>query len=168
MGNIFKKIEDAFMAAAFAEAGEYEFAQHLLDAGKNSHKKVLLSTDCPIITVKILSHALNLCKRLGGSLEVYQFISTAEASDTSPGAEKNGVKRLQVLQKKLSGLGITYEYAIKDTSLRDELAVISVNRRDIMAVIVPLCEGIQKHKEDFQEAVGAMFSCPVIFFEAIS
>ena len=69
MLKIIKKIEDAFVAATYAEAGEHEYARTLLQEGKNSHKKVLLSTDCPIVTAQVLNHALTLCKRLGSLRE---------------------------------------------------------------------------------------------------
>jgi len=165
MANIFKKIEDAFVAATFAEAGEHEYAKSLLDNGKNSYKKVLLSTDCPLITGQVLHHALNLCKRLGSSLEVYQIIPLDNEASTPRGYFEKGTKRLQSLQERLSQLGISYKYTIKEASLRDELSIIAKTRRDILAVIVPVCEGIQSHKDDFQKAVSQLFSCPVIFFE---
>ena len=40
----------SFVAATYAEAGEHDFAKRILNTGKNAHKKVLLSTDCPVIT----------------------------------------------------------------------------------------------------------------------
>lgn len=165
MGNIFKTIEEAFVAATYAEAGEHDFARSLLEKGKNSHKKVLLSTDCPIVTGQVLHHALNLCKRLGSALEVYQIIPLDKDATSPKENFEKGTKRLQSLQKRLSSLGISYKYSIKEASLRDELSVIAKKRRDIMAVIVPVCEGIQTHKDDFQKTVSQLFSCPVIFFE---
>jgi hypothetical protein len=165
MGNIFQKLEEAMVAAAFAEAGEQEFASSLLSSGKSSHKKVLLSTDCPVVTGKVLEHALQLCKRLGSMLEVYQIIP-AEAVASSPREFfEAGTRRLQSIQDKLSRIGISYKYAIKEATLEEELKEIAVNRRDIMAVIIPMCEGRSGDKEHFKTVMSRLFSCPVVFFE---
>lgn len=166
MNNIFKKIEESMVAAAFAEAGEHEYAGKLLTSGKTSHKKVLLSTDCPVLTGKVLDHALNLCKRLGTSLEVFQIIP-AEAIESSPRELlEAGTRRLQSLKSKLSTLGISYDFAIKESSIEEELKTISRNRRDILAVIIPVCEGKETDKDSFKTAMSRLFSCPVVFFES--
>ena len=164
MENIFKKIEETFTAAAFAEAGEHDFATSLLVDGKNSNKKVLLSTDCPVVTNEVLNHAMSLCKRLGSALEVYQVLPT-DMNRTSPREYFEKGTRLQSLQSTLSRLGICYNYSIKAKSFQEELQALAQKRRDIVAVIVPVCEGIQRHKDDFQKTVSQLFSCPVIFFE---
>ncbi|MCL7489721.1 MAG: hypothetical protein M8357_16260 [Desulfobulbaceae bacterium] len=166
MSNIIKKIEDAMMAAAFAEAGEHEYARGLLTAGKNSHKKVLLSTDCPVVTGKVLDHAFNLCKRLGSALEVYQIIPM-DMSATSPQEFfEKGTRRLQSLQEKMKQLGISYKYSIKEASLQDELTVVASKRRDIMAVIIPVCDGVREQEDEFKSSISGLFRCPVIFFES--
>lgn len=168
MANIFDKIEETFVSAAFAEAGEHDYARSFVTPGKNSHKKVLLSTDCPVVTGKVLNHALNLCKRLGTALEIYQIIPL-DAVSTTPGEYfEKGTRRLQSLQEKLSKLGISYKYTVKEASLREELTAMAGKRRDLMAVIVPVCDHIQQHKNDFRETVSQLFSCPVLFFETNS
>ncbi len=168
MLNIIKKIEDAFVAATYAEAGEQEYARSLLQDGKNSHKKVLLSTDCPIVTTQVLNHALNLCKRLGSTLEVYQIIPKEPGAMSAMEYFEKAKRRLQDLQEQLNSRGISYSYVIKEASLREELSEIAGRRRDFMAIIVPLCEDIRAHKDDFQNTISQLFSCPVIFFETNS
>jgi len=166
MNNIFKKIEESMVAAAFAEAGEHEYAGKILASGKTSHKKVLLGTDCPVVTGQVLDHALNLCKRLGSSLEVFQIIP-AEAVESSPREFfEAGTRRLQSLKSKLSTLGISYDFAIKESSLEEELRTISQKRRDILAVIIPVCEGKKAERDNFKTAMSRLFSCPVVFFES--
>lgn len=166
MGNIFKKIEESMVAAAFAESGEQEYAKRLLRSGKTAHKKVLLGTDCPVVTGKVLDHALNLCKRLGSSLEIFQVIPAGAIESSPREFFEAGTRRLQSLKAKLSPLGISYDYVIKESSLEEELQTISQKRRDILAVIIPVCDGRKKEKDDFKTAVGRLFSCPVVFFEA--
>jgi len=166
MGNIFKTIEEAMVAATYAEAGEHEFAQMILSSGKNSNKKVLLSTDCPVVTGKVLDHAMNLCKRLGSMLEVYQIIPS-ENVETSPQEYfEAGTRRLQSLKERLEKLGISYNYAIKEASLEEELTVLARKRRDILAVIIPMCEEKRGDRDDFKTAMSRLFSCPVVFFES--
>jgi len=167
MANIFKKIEEAMVAATFAEAGEQDFARTLVtDGGARSRKKVLLSTDCPIVTGKVLDHALNLCKRLGAALEVYQIIPPSLFQEPAQELIEAGTKRLQSLQQRLSQHGIAYEYAIKEATLEDELKNLALKRRDILAVIIPTCENGTGLVENFRSAVSERFTCPVIFFEA--
>jgi hypothetical protein len=166
MANIFKKIEESMVAAAFAEAGEHEYASRLLTAGKTSHKKVLLSTDCPVVTGKVLDHALHLCKRLGSALEVYQIIPGEELTDSSQEVLESGSKRLQSLQARLAALGISYKYAIKESSLEEELQALARMRRDILTVIVPLCRGKTADSEQFKSTMSRLFNCPVVYFES--
>lgn len=168
MENIFKIIEETFVAATFAEAGEHDYARSLLQNGENSHKKVLLSTDCPVVTTQVLNHALNLCKRLGSTLEVYQIIPREPVGMSTLEYFEKATRRLQDLRNRLSRMGISYNYIIREATLREELNKIARNRRDVLAVIVPVCEGIQAHKDDFQNSVSQLFNCPVIFFETNS
>ena len=165
MGNLYKKIEEAMLAATFAEAGEFDYAREILLSRKSSHKKVLLSTDCPVITGKVLEHALNLCKRMGGSLEVYQLIRF-NGEETSPRDYfELGSRRLQTLQAKLNRLGVAYRYAMRETSLEDELREVALHRRDIQAVIIPKCHEGGDNWERFKETVSHLFRCPVVFYE---
>lgn len=169
MSNIFKNIEDSMVAAAFAESGEHEYAGRVLNAGrtaKTAHRKVLLSTDCPVVTGRVLDHALNLCKRLGSSLEIFQIIPAGVIESSPREFFEAGTRRLHALQEKLSPLGISYDYVIKESSLEDELQEISRKRRDILAVIVPVCQGRKGEKDNFKTAVSRLFSCPVVFFES--
>jgi hypothetical protein len=167
MANIFKKIEEAMVAAAFAEAGEQEYAKSLMANGAaKSRKKVLLSTDCPLVTGKVLDHALNLCRRLGAALEVYQIIPPSLFQEQAQELIETGTERLQSLQQRLSRHGIAYQYAIKEASLEDELKNLALRRRDIQAVIIPMCEGGPGLVDNFRTAISEMFTCPVIFFEA--
>lgn len=154
------------VAATFAEAGEHAYAQSLLSLGKTSHKKVLLSTDCPVVTGKVLDHALQLCKRLGSMLEVYQVIPAESVASTPREFFEAGTRRLQSIQEKLSKIGIAYKYAIKEATLEEELKTVAKTRRDIMAVIIPMCEGRTGDREKFKTAMSRLFSCPVVFFES--
>ena len=72
--SIFKngkeKFQQAMSAAAFAEAGEFETARQIAGKNKNSHKKVLVVLEGDDLNKRILNYALDLCKRLGGQLEI--------------------------------------------------------------------------------------------------
>lgn len=165
MATILKKIEESFVAAAFAEAGEHDFARSVLENKKNLHRKVLLSTDCPVVTAQVLRHALNLCSRLGSVLEIHHIIPREPAGMSAMEYFEKAAARLQKLRKRLGGLGISYNYVIKEATLTEELIEIAGKRRDVLAVIIPLCECIQAQKDDFQNTVSRLFNCPVIFLE---
>jgi hypothetical protein len=167
MTNIFKKIEETMAAAAFAEAGEQEFAAEIAaTASSRNGKKVLLSTSCPLVTGKVLDHALNLCRRLGAALEVYQLIPPSLVKEPAREVMESGAERLRSLQRRLGRHGIAYEYAIKESSLHEELKSLAARRRNIQAVIIPVCEDDQGPTENYRTAISDMFGCPVIFFEA--
>lgn len=165
MSNIFQKIEESMVAVAFAESGEHEYAGRLLTAGKTAHKKVLLSTDCPVVTGKVLDHALNLCKRLGSALEVFQIIPAGIIASSPREFFEAGTRRLQLLQSTLRPLGISYDFVIRESSLEEELETISRTRRDLLAVIIPVCGRDERDQDNFTTAVNRLFSCPVVFFE---
>jgi hypothetical protein len=167
MKNIFKKIEESMVAATYAEAGEHDYARDLVSEGTfKSPKKILLSTDCPMVTGKVLDHALNLCRRLGAALEVYQIIPPSLFEEPAQDLIEAGTARLQSLQHRLSQHGIDYHYAIKEATLQDELKDLARKRRDIQAVIIPKCEGGPGLMDNFRTKISEMFTCPVIFFEA--
>ncbi|MDW7771752.1 MAG: hypothetical protein SCH71_02575 [Desulfobulbaceae bacterium] len=167
MKNIFKKMEEAMVAAAFAEAGEHEFACKLVaNAADKSRKKVLLSTDCPIVTGEVLDHAMNLCRRLNAALEVYQIIPPSLFQEPARELIETGTKKLQALRQRLCRHGIAYEYAIKEATLEEELKKLAVKRRNLQAIIIPMCEGGPGPAENFRSAMRELFPCPVIFFEA--
>jgi len=163
--NFFKKIEKTMMAAAIAEAGKHKFGKTVV-TGKNVHKKVLLGTDCPEITAKILDHSLELCNRLGSSLEIFQLISPEAQQITSFEVIESGINQLRSLKNKLNKIGIEYEYAIRNTLLEEEMANIAKYRRDILAVIVPNCGQQKESDQNFQSTIIQCFKCPVVFFES--
>ena len=128
--NIIKKIEGAFVAATFAEAGDHDFARSLVQDSKNPHKKVLLSTDCPVVTKEVLNHAINLCKRLGSTLEVYQIIPREPEGMSAMEYFEKVKNRFQNIQVRLNRIGISYNYVIKEATLREELMELAGKRRD--------------------------------------
>jgi hypothetical protein len=72
--SIFKngkeKFQKAMSAAAFAEVGEFDTAREIAGKSKNAHKKVLIVLEGDDLNKRILNYALDLCKRLGGQLEI--------------------------------------------------------------------------------------------------
>lgn len=166
MASLWEKIEEAMVAITFAEAGEHHYARQLLNKNKNGHKKVLLSTNCPLVTGKVLKHALNLSQRLGASLEVYQLFSLELKQSTEQLSEKKGQAKLNDLRGKLNKLGISYHYAVTDTTLMEELSVMARTRRDILAVVIPTCEANPHFRKRSRQTLSHIFKCPVILFDS--
>lgn len=166
MANIFETIEKAMIAATFAEANEHDYARQLLNNEKTSHKRVLLSTNCPIVTDKVLKHTVDLSQRLGASLEVYQILSKELTQDSDATKVEEGRAKLNALQAKLKKQGIFYQYAITDTTLMEELSQLARKRRNILAVVIPKCETTPNFRKRSRQALSNIFKCPVILFES--
>ena len=166
MGNIFKQIEKAMIAATFAEANERDYARQLLNKEKNAHKKVLLSTNCPLVTDKVLEHSINLSKRLGASLEIYQLLSTEFIKSSNELSIKAGLAKLKELQTGINTSGISYQYTITDTTLMEELTKMAKKRRDILAVVIPTCETSPVLRKRSRQTLSRFFKCPVILFDS--
>ncbi|MGB5884989.1 MAG: hypothetical protein WBG28_12890, partial [Desulfobulbales bacterium] len=76
--NFFDIFQETMVAAAFAEAGEFESARQMTPVSKNSHKKILLGTEGNTSLAKAAQYSFNACLRLGTSLEVLHLIRQTE------------------------------------------------------------------------------------------
>jgi len=114
-------------AAAFAEAGEFETARQIAGKNKNSHKKVLVVLEGDDLNKRILNYALDLCRRLGGQLEILH---------------KQGPKRVEVTKTELwqeftkKGGQVVCNSLEPSESLDDKLTEYGETRRDILCVVL--------------------------------
>lgn len=125
--NSKEKFQKAMAAAAFAEEGEFETARQLAGKNKNAHKKVLVVLEGDDLSMRILNYALDLCKRLGGQLEILH---------------KQGPERVEITQTEVwrefikKGEEIVCSTLETRESLDDKLVEYGKTRRDILCVVL--------------------------------
>jgi len=129
--SIFKngkeKFQQAMSAAAFAEAGEFETAREIAGKNKNAHKKVLIVLEGDDLNKRILNYALDLCKRLGGQLEILhkQGLKKCDITKTAAWDEFNR-KGEQIVCSSLE----------PNECLDEKLIEYGKKRRDILCVVL--------------------------------
>jgi hypothetical protein len=125
--NSKEKFQKAMAAAAFAEVGEFDTARQLAGKNKNSHKKVLVVLEGDELSMRILNYALDLCKRLGGHLEILHKQGPRKVDITTTEVWREFTKKVEEVV--CSSLGAR-------ESLDDKLTEYGKTRRDILCVVL--------------------------------
>jgi hypothetical protein len=129
--SIFKiskeKFQKAMSAAAFAEVGEFETAREIAGKNKNAHKKVLVVLEDDDLSMRILNYALNLCKRLGGQLEILHKQGPEKRDITQTAVWKEFIKK---------GAEVVCSSLGPRESLDDKLIEYGETRHDILCVVL--------------------------------
>ena len=163
--SIFKKgketFQNAMSAAAFAEAGEFETARQIAGKNKNAHKKVLVVLEGDDLNIRILNYASDLCKRLGGQLEILHKQGLQQMDITRSEAWQEFTKK---------GEGFVCSSLDSDESLDDKLIEYGKTRRDILCVVlrIDLMEKkpVKREKEKVWSPDWIMqkLNCPVMVY----
>lgn len=129
--SIFKngkeKFQKAMSAAAFAEVGEFDTAREIAGKSKNAHKKVLIVLEGDDLNKRILNYALDLCKRLGGQLEILH----------KQGPNKVDITKTELWQEFTKKGGQVVGTSLgPGESLDDKLTEYGETRRDILCVVL--------------------------------
>ncbi|HMK55106.1 MAG TPA: hypothetical protein VK448_00535 [Dissulfurispiraceae bacterium] len=118
MREIMARVENAFTASAFAEAGEYEAARQLMQP----EARVLLVLVGNESDAKSLKYAQNFCERMKAKLEVL-----------CPAGSK---KKAELLLAQVRAKGINYEIDETDGCLKQAVLDITSAASDIRYVVV--------------------------------
>jgi hypothetical protein len=167
--NILKKFEQAMTSAAFAEAGEFDTAQQMIQAGKNSNKKVLLSTEGGEVNPQLFRYALDLCRRLGGNLEILQVLPDS-AKENHEEADLDAVGKIPAsFRRKLQQMGILYRIIFARDIFEKEVAQYADKRRDLLCVVLGVSpdRAAGRHSSALRKQQLSIFkrlSCPVVFY----
>ena len=163
--NLFKKLEESMTKATLAEAGEFEVSRRLLKANKNAHKRVLLGTDRQEIEPKTISYVLNLCRRLGGGLEVFHMLHLSQNETDSRMDRREEL--LASLNAPLQEKGVVYHPMHGLGCLADELLRYADGRGDILCVVFDAADpdGMICHKAK-ENMIGRFetLHCPVVIY----
>jgi len=156
-----EKFQKAMAAAAFAEVGEFETAKQMAAKNKNAHKKVLVVLEDDDLSIRILNYALDLCKRLGGQLEILHKQGPAKADITKTEAWQEFAKK---------GGQVVCSSLDSSESLEDKLTEYGKTRRDILCVVlrIDLIEkkpGNQKEEKSWSpDWIMQKLNCPVMVY----
>jgi hypothetical protein len=112
-----EKLQNHFVAATFAEAGEFETARQILPAYERK-QTVLLAIEGGIPTKATFDYAVSLCTRMNANLDILQILSQSGSDGDGPseslaallpGLEGKGVS-FNVTVRKAKAIEILYDY----------------------------------------------------------
>jgi hypothetical protein len=150
MSRLRKKIEDAFAAAAFAEAGEFETAKEIA----RGSKKVLLVLTGGASDEKSFTYAVNVAGRTGSSLEVILFSSRKLDNET-----------LGHFQEKASQKGVGFHMNRVGGCLKTEILKRTTRQSNIQFVVAESIEALSVECQDEGRSLrGALkkLRCPLV------
>jgi hypothetical protein len=142
--------QDTMCAAAFAEAGEFETARQLV-MGK-SHKKVLLGTSAANLPMEIFRHAMNLCRRVGASLEILHAGPPPFVIGTDCGPDL------------LENMGVDYRSIDDCDELEKELVDSTRKRSAIIFIVLHALAPLRPEKKrgPHLKRMARQIHCPVV------
>jgi hypothetical protein len=159
--NVKEKFQNAMSAAAFAEAGEFETARQIAGKNKNAHKKVLVVLEGDDLSMRILNYASDLCKRLGGQLEILH----------KPGPGHVNITTAAVWQEFIQKEGqVTCTSLNTGESLDDKLTEYGNTRHDILCVVLRIDLMDKKPGKNKEEKAWSpdwimeKLNCPVMVY----
>jgi hypothetical protein len=161
MKNFLKQFEEVMASAAFAEAGEFDTARQMLSRDKTSNKKVLLATDTEVIHAGVIRHALNLCKRMGGRLEILHLLAKSAAGENAE------IQREEMVGK-LSEYATSYTQKAIKKSFENEVVSFTENRGDLLCVVLDTTQcrktGNNNICRKYLAGLVAKITCPVVIY----
>jgi hypothetical protein len=167
--TLLQRLQNHMAAIAYAEAGEYQSARELLESVPKS-KTVLLVIEGDAPDPASVSHALNLCKRTGGDLEVLQVLPliSGDSNDDPPGQEIEGTsgQLVPVVRRALSA-GVTVRITMQKGEVNEKLFDYARRHKDVAMIILDsprLRTNLPKDKvwPRLAESVAQQLSIPLI------
>jgi hypothetical protein len=126
MGKFQKKFDDLMSAVTFAEAGEFDTARDFL----NERGKVLFATKENQTDNQALKYAMNICRRIGASLDILFISSTGIAPIISKFTEE--------LKKE----GIQYTLSRRMGCLKNQIIDYTNDNKGILFVVIESSENL--------------------------
>jgi hypothetical protein len=127
--GVMKKLESHFMAATFAEAGDFETARQILPDYKRT-QTVLLAIEGEHPTKASFDYAFKLCKRVNASLDILQLRTEKYADANSPS------ESLSTLLPRLEKEGISYKIIVKTAGVKESLFDYVRVHKDVVTAIL--------------------------------
>lgn len=151
MGKFQEKFDDFMSAVTFAEAGEHETAREFL----NDRGKVLLATKENQTDTQAFKFAMNICKRIGASLDVLYISSKKGVTPTIS-------KVIEDFTKK----GIKCTLSKRIGCLRNQIIDYTNDNKEILFVVIESSENLDVDCRRTNKKMSAAWdnlSCPIVF-----
>jgi len=165
--NFFASFQEAMVAAAFAEAGEFESACQMTKSSKNSHKKILLGTEGNTSLAKAAQYAFKACIRMGTNLEVLHLIRQTELAEAQENTSTLTKENLIPRKLEFKKIGILYYPVFSKDPLEVEVARFAVHRGDILFVVLNKDLGKKQKKGTYFDSLLTNLRCPVVVPQAL-
>ncbi len=165
--KFFDSFQESMIAAAFAEAGEFESARQMTPRSKNSHKKILLGTEGNTSLTKAARYSFNACLRLGTNLEVLHLIRQTELAEMQEKTAKKNRENLFFRKLNLKNIGVLYYPVFSKDPLEVEVARFAINRGDILFVVLNKDEAKKKKRGTGFNSLLTNLECPVVVPQAL-
>ncbi len=150
------------VAAAFAEAGEFESARQITPDSKNSHKKILLGTEGNTSLTKAAQYSFNACLRLGTNLEVLHLIRQTELAETQEKTAKKNKENLISRKLNFKNIGVLYCPVFSKSPLEVEVTQYAAKRGDILFVVLNKDERKKQKRGAYFDSLLTNLGCPVV------
>lgn len=122
-----KSLENAMMAASFAEEGDFTTAKEVM----KEERRVLLAIKKEQMDKRTFRYAMNTCKRIGAQLDIL-YISPVESIDP-------------VLEQCLSEMkeeGISYRLTHKNGCLKQEIIDYTNSKKNVLFAVTESSENL--------------------------
>ena len=148
MKNWLKKLDDAMVAATFAEAGEFETARQTL----KERRTVMLALTGDSEDEKAFRFAINACQRVRADLEI---LYSGQKKETVPGW----------IRSELRAEGIAYSFIKVDGCVREAVQKHTSRRSDILFVVVESSDRLNMECKKSQKLISKSWKdlqCPLV------
>jgi hypothetical protein len=139
--SIREKLQKHFMAAAFAEAGEFETAREILPAYERK-QSVLLAIDGSIPARPAFDYAANLCARMNAELDILQILSRSCPDGRGPS------EGLAALLPELREKGVPFNVTVKRAKAGDVFYDYVRIRKNVVTAVIDSPDLVDGEPED--------------------
>jgi hypothetical protein len=132
-----ERLESGLAAAAFAEAGEFQMAEEILQVPKKI-QTVLLVIEGEVPNPSAFRHALNLCKRLDAEMDILQVIENSSSQKDYEALSRKmalGSAHVVALLREVEKEGIPFKITIRLGDVKDKLFNYARRHKDVGTVV---------------------------------
>ncbi len=134
-----ERLQQHMAAIAYAEAGEFQSAEEIIQPVPKSHNTVLLVIEGENPAPSAFSYAVNLCKRTNAELDILQVIEiSAKGEDYELLSQKmaNSSRHLVDLVRQLEQTAVSFKVTMRLGEPASKLVNYAKRHKDVAMVIL--------------------------------